>query len=63
MFYHLEELDEALKFALGAGDLFDVSQHTEYVETLVAKCIDQYIELRVAGHDDEKKAEVLQMSS
>ena len=43
VFYHLEELDDALKYALGAGELFDVSDKSEYVETLVAKCIDEYI--------------------
>jgi len=47
VFYHLEELDDALKYALGAGQLFDVAQKSEYVETLVAKCIDEYIRIRV----------------
>lgn len=53
VFYHLEELDDALKYALGAGELFDVTLTTEYVETLVAKCIDEYIRLRVAQHEQE----------
>ena len=42
-FFHLEEYGDALKFALGAGQYFDVSSKSEYVETLVAKCIDKYI--------------------
>lgn len=52
VFYHLEDLDDALKYALGAGDLFDVTQTTQYVQTLVSKCIDEYISLRKAGKDD-----------
>ena len=48
VFYHLEELDDALKYALGAGELFDLSLQNEYVETLVAKCIDEYIAQRQA---------------
>lgn len=60
VYYHLDRLDEAMSFALGAGSLFDVSQKTEFVDTLVgeypiyywkltnitAKCIDEYIRLR-----------------
>lgn len=37
VFYHLEELDLALKYALGAGNLFDLNERTEYVNTLVCK--------------------------
>ena len=47
MYYHLEEYQDALKFALGAGAKFDVSSKTEYVETLIAKAIDEYILIRV----------------
>ena len=34
VFYHLEELNEALKYALRAGDLFDLNDQSEYVQTL-----------------------------
>jgi len=43
IFFHLEEFDEALRLALGAGLYFDVSIRSEYVETLVSRCIDKYI--------------------
>jgi 26S proteasome regulatory subunit N2 len=42
VYFHLEQYDEAMNYALGAGKLFDVSQASEYVDTIVAKCIDQY---------------------
>jgi len=51
VFYHLEELDDALRYALGAGASFDVSQPSEYVQTLLSKCIDEYIRLRVAAYE------------
>lgn len=35
VFYHLEELDDSLKYALSAGDHFDVHSHAEYTETLI----------------------------
>ena len=56
VFYHLEELDDALKYALGAGDLFDVSDKSEYVETLVAKCIDEYIALQQQQYNQTHKS-------
>ena len=56
VFYHLEELDDALKYALGAGELFDVSDRSEYVETLVSKCIDEYIAQKQAEYNQTHKA-------
>ena len=67
VFYHLEELDDALKYALGAGELFDVSAKNEYVETLVAKCIDEYIAQRqaedAAVHQQRTKAAAILLPS
>lgn len=51
VFYHLGAFEDAFKFALGAGDLFDVNSRSEYVETMIAKCIDFYIQQRVAFID------------
>jgi 26S proteasome regulatory subunit N2 len=46
VFFHLEEYEDALRLGLGAGAFFDVNNKSEYVETLVAKAIDEYIKLR-----------------
>lgn len=37
VFYHLGELDQALTYALGAGSLFDITEQTEYVQTILCK--------------------------
>ncbi|KAK9829302.1 hypothetical protein WJX72_005032 [[Myrmecia] bisecta] len=58
VFYHLGELDDALTYALGAGSLFDINEQSEYVQTILARCIDQYIELRTKGSEAENKAEI-----
>jgi len=43
VYFQLAELDDALTYALGAGPLFDVAaSNSEYVDTLLAKCIDEY---------------------
>ncbi|KII93864.1 hypothetical protein PLICRDRAFT_36086 [Plicaturopsis crispa FD-325 SS-3] len=50
VYYFLGEYDEALSFALGAGSAFEAESRgrgaEEYVETVVSKAIDKYIELR-----------------
>ncbi|QIW98085.1 hypothetical protein AMS68_003603 [Peltaster fructicola] len=44
-YYQLQDYDESMVFALGAGKLFDVDNADEYEETIIAKCIDTYIAL------------------
>lgn len=39
MFYHLGELDQALTYALGAGSLFDITEQTEYVQTILCELL------------------------
>uniref|UniRef100_A0AAZ3PE54 26S proteasome non-ATPase regulatory subunit 1 n=1 Tax=Oncorhynchus tshawytscha TaxID=74940 RepID=A0AAZ3PE54_ONCTS len=60
VFYHLGAFDESLNYALGAGDLFNVTDNSEYVETIIAKCIDHYTKQRVENaelpEDEEKKS-------
>ncbi|XP_058130098.1 26S proteasome non-ATPase regulatory subunit 1 [Anopheles ziemanni] len=48
VYYHLGSFEDSLTYALGAGDLFDVNARNEYVDTIIAKCIDHYTQLRVA---------------
>ncbi|CAO1615156.1 unnamed protein product [Sympodiomycopsis kandeliae] len=43
VYFHLGEFDEALSFALGAGDAFNVDLADEYTENIVSKAIDSYI--------------------
>ncbi|KAF8647902.1 hypothetical protein AX16_006434 [Volvariella volvacea WC 439] len=56
VYYFLSEYDEALSFALGAGSAFDnetrVLGSEEYVETVVSKAIDRYIQQRTEGITD-----------
>ena len=52
VFYYLNEHDEALKLALEAGQHFDISQDTKYVNTMVHKCIDVYTAKRITMASD-----------
>ncbi|KAF8585578.1 26S proteasome regulatory complex, non-ATPase subcomplex, Rpn2/Psmd1 subunit [Ramaria rubella] len=58
IYYYLGEYDEALSFALGAGSAFEAESRApgseEYVETVVSKAIDRYIESRSAEIQMEK---------
>lgn len=47
VYYHLGSFEDALTYALGADNLFDVNQRNEYVDTIIAKCIDFYVQQRV----------------
>jgi len=58
VYYHLGAFEESLTYALGAGDLFNVNDSTEYVETTISKCIDFYTKQRITnaeGTKDEHK--------
>lgn len=55
VFYYLGELNDALSYALGAGSLFDVSQNSEYVQTMVAKCVDEYISINLRQEKGEEE--------
>lgn len=48
VYYHLGAFEDSLTYALGAGNLFDVNARNEYVDTIIAKCIDFYTQQRVA---------------
>lgn len=52
VYYHLGSFEDSLTYALGAGDLFDVNSHSQYVDTIIAKCIDHYTQLRNAKMED-----------
>ncbi|PVI03370.1 26S proteasome regulatory complex, non-ATPase subcomplex, Rpn2/Psmd1 subunit [Periconia macrospinosa] len=45
IYYQLQEYNESMVFALGAGKLFDIHQSGEFEETILAKCLDTYIAL------------------
>ncbi|KAI9807917.1 MAG: hypothetical protein M1825_005223 [Sarcosagium campestre] len=46
VYYHLQEYNESMIFALGAGKLFDLDRNGEFEETIIAKCVDTYIALK-----------------
>ncbi|KAK8477395.1 hypothetical protein V6N13_064992 [Hibiscus sabdariffa] len=59
VFYYLGELNDSLSYALGAGPLFDVSEDSDYVHTLLAKAIDEYASFRSkAAESSDETAKV-----
>lgn len=57
VFYYLGELNDSLSYALGAGPLFDVSQDSDYVHTLLAKAIDEYASFKSKAADESSKVD------
>jgi 26S proteasome regulatory subunit N2 len=40
VYYHLGSYDDSLHFALGAEDLFDVAERSEYVDTIICELLE-----------------------
>ena len=53
VFYHLDDLDDAVHYALGAGTLFDIRESSDYVRSILSRCIDTYISVRTSSPDAE----------
>ncbi|EHY52113.1 proteasome regulatory particle base subunit [Exophiala dermatitidis] len=45
VYYHLQEYNESMAFALGAGKHFRLDQPGEYEDTIISKCVDTFIAL------------------
>ncbi|KAK4947758.1 proteasome regulatory particle base subunit [Elasticomyces elasticus] len=45
VYYHLQEYNESMAFALGAGKYFNLDNAGEYEDTIISKCLDTYIAL------------------
>ncbi|OAA54957.1 26S proteasome regulatory subunit rpn2 [Niveomyces insectorum RCEF 264] len=56
VYYHLQAYSESMLFALAAGDLFTLDNPGEFEETIIFKCIDQYIAACVADHQPSTQA-------
>lgn len=50
MYYHLQAYNDSMSFALAAGDLFKLDAPGEFEETIISRCIDQYIAVNSAEH-------------
>ncbi len=49
VYYNLQEYNESMVFALGAGKLFDIDHEGEFEDTIISKCVDTYIALSDAA--------------
>ena len=47
IYYHLGSFDDCLAYAISANNLFDINIKSEYVDTIISKCIDHYAKNRV----------------
>ena len=58
VYYHLGAYEDAMNFALGAGDRFDVTTKSEYVDTILSQCLDEYVKLRIKIVDDHEEIQI-----
>eukprot|EP01130_Rhizamoeba_saxonica_P016474 TRINITY_DN7623_c0_g1_i1.p1 TRINITY_DN7623_c0_g1~~TRINITY_DN7623_c0_g1_i1.p1 ORF type:complete len:959 (+),score=269.00 TRINITY_DN7623_c0_g1_i1:39-2879(+) len=52
VFYHLGKYHTAMEFALGAGELFDINENSEFVQALIVICIDHYKDIQISNNDN-----------
>ncbi|GME98720.1 unnamed protein product [[Candida] boidinii] len=50
VYYNLGDYDSSVKYSLYSGTEFDVNEKSEFVETIVSKCIESYISLSQAKY-------------
>ncbi|TAQ87011.1 hypothetical protein B7494_g4662 [Chlorociboria aeruginascens] len=55
VYYHLQEYNESMTFALGAGDLFKLDKGGEFEETIISKCVDTYINVSKSHHSQPQE--------
>ena len=56
VYYHLQEYNDSMVFALAAGDLFKLNDPSEFEETIISKCVDQYIAVTAAKKTSPRTA-------
>ncbi|CAM0910956.1 unnamed protein product [Alopecurus aequalis] len=59
VFYYLGELNDSLSYALGAGPLFDVSEDSDYANTLLARALDEYASIRSKASKATEEEEMM----
>lgn len=58
--FHLGNYEKSVGFALKAGQLFDFSENSPFVQTILAKAVDQYVELRVHNDDHPHDTRIIE---
>ena len=56
VYYNLQEYNESMAFALGAGRRFDLDRAGEFEDTIISKCVDTYIARSAARKPDAAAA-------
>jgi 26S proteasome regulatory subunit N2 len=56
VYFHLQDYNESMTFALAAGPLFKLDAPSEFEETIISKCVDQYIAVSSSRHTPAKQS-------
>ena len=59
VYFHLGEYDDSVHFALSAGKQFHSGSRSLYIDTILGRCIDIYIQKREASSDVDPRLETL----
>ncbi|KFA65864.1 hypothetical protein S40285_04669 [Stachybotrys chlorohalonatus IBT 40285] len=56
VYFHLQAYHDSMVFALAAGDLFRLNEPGQFEQTIISKCVDQYVAITSAKHADPTAA-------
>ena len=63
VYYNLQEYNESMVFALGAGKLFELDHEGEFEDTIISKCVDTYIALSDTASSNDSNQPPTQLNT
>jgi 26S proteasome regulatory subunit N2 len=58
IYYNLEDYNSAIEWALEAGDKFNLKEKTQYVNTILQRILEKYIQIRKNNFFNEEKQNI-----
>ncbi len=58
IYYNLEDYDSAIEWALEAGEMFNILERSQYINTILKKIIEKYVSIKKNNFFNEEKIEL-----
>ena len=58
IYYNLEDYDSAIEWALEAGDMFEILERSQFINTILKKIIEKYVSIKKHNFFNEEKIEL-----
>lgn len=58
IYYNLEDYDSAIEWALEAGEMFNILERSQFINTILKKIIEKYVSIKKHNFFNEEKLEL-----